>query len=187
MNDTYLPNGKYNLDNTARYKMTPPDEILAKLCIKPDMVIVDIGAGTGFYTESAAKLVPQGHVYALEVSEDMLSKNRARCEKAGLNNITYQIVPEDTPKIGEHFADVVLFAIVCHEIKDRVAYLIDIKAMLKPEGRVLFMEWINPPGPPPHNPARVVTRDMALEYIKQADFSIESSGEHGDFYSFILK
>ncbi len=187
MNDTYLPNGKYNLDNTARYQMTPPDKILAPLALQPDMVVADIGAGTGFFTESAAKLVPQGHVYALEVSEDMLQKNRTRCQNAGLTNITYQIVPTNTPKINEHFADLVIFAIVCHEIKDRVAYLKDIKAMLKPGGRVLFMEWINPPGPKPHNPERVVPRDMALNYIQQAGLQVMDSAEYGDFYALILQ
>ncbi|MDA6816285.1 class I SAM-dependent methyltransferase, partial [Escherichia coli] len=56
--EKYLPNGKYNMDNAERYEMTPPQSILEFAELKDGMTVCDIGCGTGFYTETAAKMNP---------------------------------------------------------------------------------------------------------------------------------
>ena len=39
---------------------------LVKAQIAPDAVVYDVGAGTGSLSVEAARLAPQGHVYAIE-------------------------------------------------------------------------------------------------------------------------
>lgn len=50
---------------------------LVKAHIAPDSVVYDIGAGTGSLSIEAARLAPQGHVYALERNPDGIRLIRA--------------------------------------------------------------------------------------------------------------
>lgn len=61
---------------------------LAKLEIRPDDVIYDIGAGTGSVTAEAALLAPKGRVYAFERNEEGCALIRANAERLGAGNVT---------------------------------------------------------------------------------------------------
>ena len=60
---------------------------LAKAHITPDSIVYDIGAGTGSFSIEAARLAPQGRVYALEKNEEAVSLIQANAEKFQLENI----------------------------------------------------------------------------------------------------
>src|SRR3954469_24882739 len=48
---------------------------LDELRLKPNMVVADIGAGTGYYSIRMAKLVaPGGQVFAVDIQPEMLSR-----------------------------------------------------------------------------------------------------------------
>jgi trans-aconitate 2-methyltransferase len=46
--------------------------------IPPDATVLDVGCGTGRVTEMALELVPDGHVLAIDASEEMVDLARAR-------------------------------------------------------------------------------------------------------------
>lgn len=61
---------------------------LAKMDLRPDDIVYDIGAGTGSVAVEAALLVPRGHVYGIERKAEgceLIAKNQ---EKFGLTNLT---------------------------------------------------------------------------------------------------
>ncbi len=54
---------------------------LVKAQIAPDAVVYDVGAGTGSLSVEAARLAPQGHVYAIEKNPEgiaLIKENAAR-------------------------------------------------------------------------------------------------------------
>lgn len=61
---------------------------LAKLRLKPDAVVWDIGAGSGSVGLEAARLAPQGHVWAIEKNADDAANARANAEKFRVGNYT---------------------------------------------------------------------------------------------------
>ena len=61
---------------------------LAKLRIKPDAVIWDIGAGSGSLGLEAARLAPLGHVWAIEKNADDAANARANAAKFRVGNYT---------------------------------------------------------------------------------------------------
>jgi ubiquinone/menaquinone biosynthesis C-methylase UbiE len=64
------------------------EEILKKIGIKKDHVILDFGCGVGNYTIPAAKITGnKGKIYALYESESKLMELSRRVKSAGLNNI----------------------------------------------------------------------------------------------------
>ena len=61
---------------------------LAKLRIAPDATVWDIGAGSGSVGLEAARLAPQGHVWAIEKNEADAANARANAAQFRLSNYT---------------------------------------------------------------------------------------------------
>lgn len=61
---------------------------LAKLRLKPDAVVWDIGAGSGSVGLEAAGLAPQGHVWAIEKNAADAANARANAERFRIGNYT---------------------------------------------------------------------------------------------------
>lgn len=61
---------------------------LAKLRLKPDAVVWDIGAGSGSVGIEAARLAPQGHVWAIEKNAGDAANARANAAKFRVGNHT---------------------------------------------------------------------------------------------------
>ena len=61
---------------------TDPIKNLKQFGIREDMVVADLGAGTGFYSIPLAFMVPHGKVYAIEIQKDFLTtiKNKIKEE-----------------------------------------------------------------------------------------------------------
>ncbi len=74
---------------------------VAKLMLKPDSVLIDVGAGTGTIGIEAATYLPQGKVYAIEKEEKGLETIKKNVEKFSLTN--YELIhgraPENIPNI----------------------------------------------------------------------------------------
>src|SRR5690349_5404243 len=61
------------LEGPRRAASQKVDEVLAKLSLKPGMVVADIGAGSGFFSRPLAKAVsPGGKVYAVDIQQGLL-------------------------------------------------------------------------------------------------------------------
>ena len=61
---------------------------LVKAQIGPRDIVYDIGAGTGSLSIEAARLAPEGHVYAVERKEEAIRLIEANGERFGLENLS---------------------------------------------------------------------------------------------------
>lgn len=61
---------------------------LAKLALRPDAIVWDIGAGSGSMGIEAARLAPFGHVWAIEKNADDAANARANAQRFRLVNYT---------------------------------------------------------------------------------------------------
>ena len=108
---------------------------LVKARIKPDAVIYDIGAGTGSLSIEAARLAPQGMVYALERTSAGIELIRANAAKFMIRNV--RTVEAEAPEGLELLpaADTVLIG----GSGGRLAEILDaVTPKLKAEGRIVL-------------------------------------------------
>ncbi|MCC8047341.1 MAG: precorrin-6A reductase [Clostridiales bacterium] len=75
---------------------------VAKLRLKDDSVVYDVGAGTGSVSVECARLCTKGTVYAIERNQNALEVMRQNCRRFGLSNVTmiHAVAPdglEDLP------------------------------------------------------------------------------------------
>jgi predicted methyltransferase len=65
------------LDRATREQEEAPEQALQLIGIRPDMVVADVGAGTGYMTTRLARLVgPNGKVYSDDVQPAMLQTDK---------------------------------------------------------------------------------------------------------------
>ena len=123
---------------------TNPAKNLKALDLHEGMIVADLGAGSGFYSVAAAKMIGSGKVYAVEIDRDFLEtvKNRARDEK--LSNIECfwgDVEQTQGTKIRDHVVDRVITSNIFSQIQDHENFIKEIKRILKPAGKVLFVDW----------------------------------------------
>ena len=159
-------------DDPKRDSWQKPHEVIQALALKPDAIVADIGAGTGYFSVRFAHMVPKGKVYAADVEPDMVRHLAARAKREHLANlIAVQAAPEDA-KLPER-VDLALLVDTYHHIEDRMAYFSRLKASLAPQGRIAIIDFTmdSEIGPPPR--ARIepeqVKRELARAGLKLAD------------------
>ena len=95
----------------------------------------------GYFSIPLAKMVgPQGKVICVDVQQQMLDGLRRRAAQAGvLSQVTLHRCEPARLGLAEP-ADFVLAFWMLHEVPDQTAFLAEIAAHLKPNGRLLIVE-----------------------------------------------
>jgi ubiquinone/menaquinone biosynthesis C-methylase UbiE len=127
-------------DNPLRRLIHDPKRILAPH-VRPDMTVVDIGCGMGYFTLRLARLVgPAGKVIAVDLQDKMLSALESRAAGAGLAGriVLTRCRPDDLGVEGP--ADFALAFWMAHEVPDKPRFFAQIFDFLKPGGRLLLVE-----------------------------------------------
>ena len=136
-------------DDPERDAWQKPHEVIQALALKPDAVVADIGSGTGYFTVRFAHMVPKGRVYGVDTEPDMVKHLAERAKRSGLGNVTAVAGAPDNPRLPEK-ADVIVLVDVYHHVAERERYFRDLRASLKPGGRVAIIDFRldSPVGPP---------------------------------------
>src|SRR6204780_2407742 len=130
------------LNRPEREKEENPEGALDALGIRPGMVVADVGAGTGYMSLRLAKRVgPDGKVYANDLQPEMLRRLRANATKAGFTNIETVQGEEADPKLPRGRMDLVLLVDVYHEFSKPREMIDKIRESLKPDGRLVLLEY----------------------------------------------
>ncbi|HTE49058.1 MAG TPA: class I SAM-dependent methyltransferase [Candidatus Paceibacterota bacterium] len=123
---------------------TDPVKNLRAFGLKEDDIVVDLGAGTGYYSISAGHIAHGGKVYAIEIDRDFLHTIKNRAKDARLSNV--EIILGDISKlkgtkIKDGIADVVIASNILFQVEDKEQLILEIKRILKQKGRVLLIDW----------------------------------------------
>ena len=151
--EAYSASGAFFLDNPIRRLIQPPFELLEKLAITPDDVVVDFGCGPGYYTVELAKKAKM--VVAVDLSSEMLKKAQNKAEKAGVRNIQFLQSKGTNIQLEDNSVDLILLVTVYHEVGESEAVLKEFNRILKPEGKLIIVEVIKKgifPSAPVQNP-----------------------------------
>lgn len=162
-------------DDPQRDAWQKPHEVIQALKLKPDAVIADIGAGTGYFSARFSHMTPKGRVYAVDTEPDMVKYLTERAKREGLKNVTaVQAKPSD-PALPET-ADLVIFVDVFHHIDAREQYFGKLQRALKPGGRLAIIDFRldSPVGPP--RASRIAPEQVKAE-LERAGYALAE--EHG--------
>lgn len=150
---SYSASRAFFLDNPIRRWTQPPSELIEKLDINPNDVVVDFGCGPGYYTLELAKKT-KGAV-AVDLSPEMLKKVQNKAAKAGVKNIQFLRSDGKDLQLEDSSVDMILLVTVYHEIGESEAVLKEFSRVLKPKAKLTIVEIVKNsifPGAPVQNP-----------------------------------
>lgn len=125
-----------------RQALIDPDRIVSALDIQTGQVVVDIGAGHGFFSVPLARAVGEkGTVFATDIDAAALSLIREQAQELGLPQITpVQVAPVGLdPFYRQHKFDVIFMCDVLQSIQGRAAYLDELRSSLKANGTLWIL------------------------------------------------
>jgi predicted methyltransferase len=162
-------------DDPERDAWQKPHQVIQALGLRPDAVIADIGAGTGYFAVRFANMVPAGKVYAVDVEPDMVRYLAERAKKEKRANLVAVKGAAGDPRLPEK-ADLVVLVDAYHHIGQRERYFRALAGSLKPGGRIAVIDFRmdSPSGPP--KSARVAPERVKAE-LAAAGYALAE--EHG--------
>jgi ubiquinone/menaquinone biosynthesis C-methylase UbiE len=130
------------LDRPEREEEEAPSKAVAALGIRKGQVVADVGAGSGYYTVRLARAVGRdGRVYATDIQPQMLELLKQRASRERLDNVVPVLAREDDPGLPEATLDLVLMVDVYHELSRPQRVLQQLRRTLKPDGRLVLIEF----------------------------------------------
>jgi ubiquinone/menaquinone biosynthesis C-methylase UbiE len=107
------------------------------LGVGPDKNVADVGAGSGWFTVRAARVVmPKGTVYAVDINPAAIRYIKDRATKEKLDNIQAILSTPDDPKLPADSIDSVLLLKTYHEVAKPIDLLRHLRTSLRPDAKV---------------------------------------------------
>ena len=146
-----------------------PQKVLEYLGDIEGQTIMDIGAGSGYFS---VKLAEKGaKVIAADVDDEFQEFLKNRIEKNDLKDIEIRKIPYDSPGLKEKEADKVLIVNTYHHIENRPEYFGKVKMGTKTDGELVIIDFYKsemPVGPPLNHKLSI---DEVVNELKQAGYT----------------
>jgi SAM-dependent methyltransferase len=117
-----------------------PVAVLAAVGIKPDMEVVDLCSGDGWFTREIAKIAR--HVIAIDIDSELLEVARHRL--AENKSMNCEFVTGDAYELATLVpgrADFIFMANAFHGVPDRLRLAGAVRATLRPDGLFAIVNW----------------------------------------------
>jgi len=170
------------LADPARDEKQKPMELIRDAGIRAGMSVADVGTGIGFMLPFLSRRVgPEGKVMAEDIFDDFLAAAKQRVEKAKLANVTFVKGTETDPKLPEGTLDVAMALDVYHHFDYPEKMLAALHKSLKPDGRLVIVEYYKRQEAMPGGRALTHIRLDMPDVIKEIEanrFHLVSEKEH---------
>jgi len=169
-----------------------PKKNIEQFALLPGMRVADLGSGSGFYCLAAARAVTDsGRVYGIDLQKDLLTRLKNNAQKEGILNI--EVIWGDVEvvggtKLGDHLLDAVIISNLLFQVKNKAEVVKEAKRILKPQGRVLMVDWSESFGGLGPRPEDVVTADAVKKLFADEGFGFDkeiNAGAH--HYGLVFK
>ncbi|MGG1573487.1 class I SAM-dependent methyltransferase [Fictibacillus sp. NRS-1165] len=156
------------LDSPERRKLLPPEKLLSLLSIKSNDSILDLGAGTGYFTIPAS-IMTQGDVYALDLEKELLDVIQSQIEEQNISNIHLIQGKAQAIPLASSSIDIVIASLILHAVEPLSKGICEIYRVMKQGAYLLCFEWEkkeSPMGPPIH--IRIPSEEMEALFLEKS-------------------
>ncbi|MBU2510127.1 class I SAM-dependent methyltransferase [bacterium] len=148
----------FMLDNWLRRLVQSPRKIVGEY-INEGNTVLDVGCGPGYFTIDMAKMVGKsGKVIAADLQPQMLEKVRKKATKHNvLERLSFHRCEPGNIGLSTN-VDFILAFYMIHETGDPKGFLMEMKRMLNPGGKLLIVE-----------PKMHVSEELFKELVRDAE------------------
>jgi SAM-dependent methyltransferase len=157
-------------ETPGRDKRLQINRVMDMLGIAPGKSVADIGAGSGWFTLRAARLVAgSGTVYAVDINPEAIQYIVQRAKKEQLQNIKPILSRPDDPQLPASSVDAVLLLKTYHEIANPIVLLKNLRPSLKPGARIGIIDRNG------NGENHGVSKDVVVREASQAGYELRDS------------
>ena len=158
------------LERSERELEEEPDKALDAIGFSPGMNVADVGAGTGYFALRIARRVePGGRVWANDIQQEMLDLLRENAKRGSIHNVETRLGSATDTNLPASTMDRVILVDVYHEFSEPQKMLASIRRSLKPDGRLVLLEYRKED---PKVPIRIEHKMT----VKEAKTEVEAEG-----------
>jgi ubiquinone/menaquinone biosynthesis C-methylase UbiE len=174
--------------NEARLnRLQPPGQVMDIIGAVAGMTIAEIGAGQGRYVvQLAARVGPEGKIFAEDIDDDALRHLAARCRRVGFANVETVLGEPKDPKLPAGEFDLIFVISAYHHFGDPIALMKNARKALRPTGRLAIAEWV----PPKEGRGEGTTPEKMKAQMESAGFTLErvdKSLEANELYIYLFR
>lgn len=144
--------------------------------LKPGMVVCDLGSGNGYHSLPMAKAVAsEGKVLAVDIQPEMLEMLKERAAAQSVTNVECIVGEVDDPHLPDGSCDLILLVDVYHEFSHPEVMLKAIRKALKPDGKVVLVEFRAEDLSVPIKPEHKMSKVQILKELEANGFALKRS------------
>ena len=163
------------LERPNREQEERTDLLIKSMQIKPADWIADIGAGSGYFSFRMSDLVPDGKVFAVDISPQMLGIVRARIKEKKVANVVPIQSTITRTMLEPSSIDKALIVDAYHEFSHPREMANSIFKALKKDGLLILIEYRKEDKKVPIKPLHKMTEKQAIKEIEVVGFKWEKT------------
>lgn len=166
------------LERREREKEENVSQAIKNMDLKPDEVVADIGAGSGYYSFRIAEKLPEGKVLAVDLQPEMLAIMKLKIQQNQVNNVELIQAEETKPNLPENSVDLVFMVDVYHELSYPREVMEQIVSALKPDGRFVLLEYRMEDPTVPIKLLHKMSLDQAVKEMKAVGLRLQKNKDN---------
>ncbi len=178
--------GKAWLERASREREEGISLALQNLPINESSVVADIGAGSGYYTFRIAPKVPKGKVFAVEIQDEAIQYLDNKSRELEYSNVIAIKGTAQSPNLPDNSIDLAIMVDVYHELSHPKEMLTAIRKALKPDGKILLLEYRGEDPSIPIKPLHKMTVDQAVKELGENGFELIENGQFLKIQHFLV-
>lgn len=131
---------RWVLDVPGRGLVMSARTVAERVPVRPDAQVLEVGAGSGYYSVEVARKIPDGELTLLDIQQEMLDVCAQKLKAAGIRNFSTKQADGKALPFGDASFDALFLVTVFGEIEDREAFLREALRVLRPGGVLSITE-----------------------------------------------
>ena len=164
------------LEREDRAIWQKPDAVVSALGLNGTETVMDLGAGSGYFTFRLAKALSFGRVIAADIEPEMIRHIHHKAMTEGIKNIEPKLIQPDNPAVPAG-VDLIFVCDVLHHVSQRSRWLHKITSAMSGGARLVLVEFKEgdlPQGPPEN---MKITRKQMIQLVTNAGLKLKSDNE----------